>query len=279
MPKLLLGYDVEMTEDAELLGLAVTTNLFLERAAALHKEVQAPATLFCVGKTLERNSEAFQEAALNPFFDLQQHTYSHVLLKTVCITQPGKEALIRGESLEVIETEIEKTNRILEETFGIRCIGLTGPWCYYRGLQDRPDILEILKRQGIHFVRSDGRNEFDWHPVPWERQAYWYDRQGFPEILEFPIQGWQDCVLREEIGWENHAGYLKYMKESLDAVASLGLDINVCQHDWSSLKGDPEMRLTRALLEEALQRGFEICTYRAEYDRRRASRELGKAHQ
>ena len=52
------------------------------------------------------------------------------------------------------------------------CIGLTGPWCYYRGLRDRLDILQVLWEEGLRFTRADGRNEHDRHPVAIDVQPY-----------------------------------------------------------------------------------------------------------
>lgn len=271
--KILIGYDVELCGVAEVEGQHITTALFLERAQALHEELGVPATMFCVGKTLEENLPQFKKIARSEPIDLQQHTYSHVLLKTVCTTAPGQENLVPAAPLEKIDEEIRKTNRILEDELGIVCRGLTGPWGYYRGLQDRPDLLSILHRNGIRFLRTEARDERDWQPLAWERQPYWYELQGYPDTLEFPIQGWQDCIYREEIGWENHRGYRDYIDNALDTITDLGVDWNVCQHDWSSLRGDPEMTLTRHLLESALARNIEITTYAKEYDRRIAERE------
>ena len=70
---------------------------------------------------------------------------------------------------------MRKTSALLAEHLGVQCIGLTGPWCYYRGLRDRPDILQVLWEEGIRFTRTDGRNERDWHPVSLDLQPYWYD--------------------------------------------------------------------------------------------------------
>ena len=49
---------------------------------------------------------------------------------------------------------------------------------------DRPDSLSILHDQGIRYLRSLGR---DWHegqPRDLDRQPFWYDAQGYPEMLD-----------------------------------------------------------------------------------------------
>ena len=170
---MLVGYDVEEPDPA-------TTQHFLTQACRLHDDLGFPATLFVVGRTLQHSVPAFREIAQDPLFNLQQHTYSHKLLKTVCIDDGKSVRIVRGETLETIRDEVRRTNTLLAELLGITCTGITGPWCYYRGLRDRPDILELLWEEGIRFTRTDGRNAQDWHPVALDLQPYWYEAQGFP---------------------------------------------------------------------------------------------------
>ena len=151
----------------------------------------------------------FRAIAQDPLFDLQQHTYSHQLLKTVHIDDGKSIRVVRGVSPEETRQEVRKTTELLRTALGVECIGITGPWCYYRGLRDRPDILQVLWEEGIRFTRTDGRNEHDWHPVAIDLQPYWYDALGFPDILEIPIHGWHDCVIRGEVlGWHDLDGYV-----------------------------------------------------------------------
>ena len=39
------------------------------------------------------------------------------------------------------------------------------PTPYYRGLADRPDILALVERLGMSYVRSYGRNSHDYFPA------------------------------------------------------------------------------------------------------------------
>jgi hypothetical protein len=149
----------------------------------------------------------------------------------------------------------------------VPCIGLTGPWCYYRGLRDRPDILQVLWKEGIRFTRTDGRNERDWHPVSIDLQPYWYDALGFPDVLEIPIHGWHDCVIRDEVlGWDDVDGYVESVRPYLDRAAAEDSIFSLCQHDWSSIRADPQMRATEALIHYAQERGLRFMSYRACYD-------------
>lgn len=134
------------------------------------------------------------------------------------------------------------------------------PYSYYRGLADRPDILEIIARHGMSYVRSYGRNGRDYFPLDWDVQPFWYERQGFPDLLETPMQGWIDAQWRRARGWRNWAAYHEYLKEQVDRVAAGGLCWSHCQHDWTSVLYDEPLSWTRKLLEYAAER-LEIRTH------------------
>jgi peptidoglycan/xylan/chitin deacetylase (PgdA/CDA1 family) len=270
MGTMLIGYDVEWRGEGDV------TPRFLEQARSLHNRLGVPATLFVVGQTLERWVPQFQAIAGDPLFDIQQHTYSHQLLKTVYIEDGRSVRVVRGISIEETRAEVAKTSALLAEHLGVPCIGLTGPWCYYRGLRDRPDILQVLWEEGIRFTRTDGRNERDWHPVSMDLQPYWYDALGFPEMLEIPIHGWHDCVIRDEVlGWDDVDGYVASVRPYIDRAAAEDKVFSLCQHDWSSIRADPQMHGTEAVIQYAQDQGLRFMSYRAYYeackDRRGAS--------
>jgi peptidoglycan/xylan/chitin deacetylase (PgdA/CDA1 family) len=261
MGTMLIGYDVEWRGEGDI------TPRFLEQARSLHNRLKVPATLFVVGQTLERWVPQFQAIADDHLFDIQQHTYSHQLLKTVYIEDGRSVRVVRGVSVEETRDEVAKTSSLLAELLGVPCIGLTGPWCYYRGLRDRPDILEVLWEEGIRFTRTDGRNERDWHPVSMDLQPYWYDVLGFPDVLEIPIHGWHDCVIRDEVlGWDDVDGYVESVKPYIDRAAAEDKVFSLCQHDWSSIRADPQMGATEALIRYAQERDLRIMSYREYYD-------------
>lgn len=268
MGTMLIGYDVEWRADGDV------TAEFLRQAAAVHHRLGVPATLFVVGQTLERWIPQFRAIAADPLFDVQQHTYSHRLLKTVYIEHDGVVRVEQGIGLEAIRQEVRTTSELLRTRVGVECLGLTGPWCYYRGLRDRPDILRILREEGIRFTRTDGRNERDWHPVTLDVQPYWYDALGFPDILEIPIHGWHDNVLRSEVlGWEDLPAYVEAVKPYIDRAAMEDKVFSLCQHDWSSIRHDPAMTATEALLRYAQGQGLHFSTYKGYYEAAKATKE------
>lgn len=260
----LIGYDVES-------GNPDVTRPFLRRAQQIHEATGVPATFFLCGRTVERNVEALRPLAAHPLFDFQQHTYNHVLLKSVCIEDPQEGTrFFRAGTLEQIRDEVRRTTVLLREACGVDCAGLTGPYAYYRGLTDRPDILEILWEEGIRFTRTWGRNEHDWQPVPLEVQPFYYELQGLPGMLEVPIHGWQDISLRKTVGWANHQAFLDGVYPYMERAAEEGLVFSYCTHDHSSTRDDPEMHITESVLRRARDLGMAAQTYAAYYAGRAA---------
>lgn len=262
----LIDYDVESANPD-------VTRPFLRRVQQIHEATGVPATFFLCGRTVEKNVNALRGLASHPLFSFQQHTYTHVLLKSICIEDPQEGMrFFRGGTLDQIRDEVRRTTDLLQAAFGVTCTGLTGPYAYYRGLMDRPDILEILWDEGIRFTRTWGRNERDWQPVPLEVQPFFYAIQGFPALLEVPLHGWQDISLRKTVGWSNHQGFLDGVYPYMERAAQDGLVFSYCTHDHSSTREDPEMGITRALLRRARALGMETPTYADYYEHRIAAR-------
>lgn len=250
---LLVGYDVEKTgECAQFLG----------KVTQLHEQLDAPCTIFAVGSCVASEPAAFEQTASHPLIDIAQHTWSHILLKTVVIDDGNSVEVIRGASLDQIEEDIMRAKDAIENICGIECLGLTGPWCYYRGLMDRPDILEILHKNGIRYTRTFGRNEKDYQPVSVDLQPFWYGPQGFPDILECMVHGWQDIYLRSLVGWANIQDFVDQMKVSLAYASDNNLVFSWCSHDWSNLREDPNLAIIQGVLSAARDLGMEILSYK-----------------
>jgi len=266
MATILFGYDVENAD----IGSDITSR-FLDRAYKVHGLFDAPCTLFTRGQTLETNVDAFKKAAEHPdIFDIQSHTYSHYLLKTVCAFHDGITEIWRGGSIPKIRAEVRKSVETTRKLLGLETKGLCGPYCYYRGLSDRPEILEILHDYGIRFLRTWGRDQHDWQPVDMSVQPFWYDVQGFPDMLETPVQGWQDCIWRQQHGWHNLDGFVDYECSLIDEAMEKDCVTTFIAHDWSSLREDPEMTIVERVLAHAKNRGIKVMSYMQYYEEQAA---------
>lgn len=189
---ILLGVDVESANEASA--------TYAQQGLEFLRQEEIPVSWYVTGQTIERYPKLFAEADRSGLVDIQSHTYSHMLLKTVLIEVPpgctihGRTDwyLKRGASLQEVDADLDRAQKVFENVLGRRAIGLTCPWCYYRGLGDRPELLELVHRHGFRFLRSYGRNEKDGQPVPMVWQPFFYRVQDFPDVLELFIHDYQD---------------------------------------------------------------------------------------
>ena len=268
---LLIGYDVERipgrVPGEKWVGRPVpedATRVFLENAVRIHRETQVPATLFVVGRNIEKHLPQLEACLDSGCFEIAQHTYEHYPLKTVAEESP-ENVYLPGLPFDRIEEQLARPVELLKKHLGVQCRGVTAPYCYYRGLADRPDILEIVDRLGMSYVRSYGRDCHDYFPLGWEVQPFWYSRQGFPELLEIPIQGWIDAQWRREHGWDNWPAYHDYLRSRIEELADSAWCWSLCQHDWTSILEDPQLVWTRRLLEYAAER-VRVLTHHQFYE-------------
>ena len=270
MAKLLIGYDVEGSRFKHM--DESITEKFLTKMQKVHSELDASCTLFVLGQTLELNPGAFAKIKGETIFDIQQHTYSHISLKTLLQENSKGVRFVPGASIAEIQADVARANKALRKYLGIDCLGLTGPNMYYRGLADRPDILKALHEIGIRFIRTYGRNERDYQPVSWDIQPFWYEMQGFPDMLEIPVQGWQDWLWREEHGWEKTEEFLDYLKSQIDYIVGKDFTWSLVMHDVTCLREDPEMSIVRRFLEYAQKQKVKLRSCKDFYEMECAKR-------
>jgi peptidoglycan/xylan/chitin deacetylase (PgdA/CDA1 family) len=280
MPTLLIGYDVEACAigeglaclGAHGLGEAIdrgTTRRALDVIRRNHEEHEAPATLFVCGRTLVHNVEALEPFVEHPLFDVQQHTYSHTLLKD----DHWKGGTFLASPVVAIEQEVRQTSEALARLLGVTCTGLRTPHGYHLGLTDRQDMLAALDRCGIRFVSSWARNAEGVNPTPMSVQPFWYVEQGFDDMLEIPFQGWLDGTWFEEYGIDRADGYADVLRASIDEIVDGDLVYGACFHDWAQIRyREAETGWVAGLMSYARANGVEMLSYAAFHDACRAAR-------
>ncbi|MHA1367318.1 MAG: hypothetical protein ACTSP5_13030, partial [Candidatus Heimdallarchaeota archaeon] len=110
----------------------------------------------------------------------------------------------RGKAItqEELETEITKTNTLIEKATSRKVSGMHSAYSFYQGMQGERERLQILWDCGIRFISSDGRGPGEKPPAPWKdqegnfRQPYFYKNEGYPDLLEIPNQGYSDNYYR-----------------------------------------------------------------------------------
>ncbi|MFH1570644.1 MAG: polysaccharide deacetylase family protein [Gemmatimonadota bacterium] len=256
---ILLGYDVETASES--------TGGFLQGAQALHRRLGVPWAIYLTGKTVEARAADVRPVVGDPLLTVGQHTYSHLLLKSVYM-QPGDGQPVhghspnffnRGGSLEQIRDEVGRTQQLLRDELGVACRGLTGPWGYYRGLVDRPDILEILRDAGLRWMRTSARDGRDCQPTPFAEQPFFYADQGFPELLELGIQGYQDDFYWDRFDDRRHGDtYQDYLYAMLGEVAERDWVWNVCSHDHGTTTAEAFAASKGRWLEDLIRRAQDL---------------------
>jgi peptidoglycan/xylan/chitin deacetylase (PgdA/CDA1 family) len=277
---LLIGYDVEACAIGE--GLAclgahgmgeaidrTSTAKALEIIRHNHEEHSVPGTLFVCGRTLVHNVEVLEPFVDHPLFDIEQHTYSHTLLKD----DHWKGGTFLASPPVAIEQEVRQTSEALQRLLGVECIGLRTPHGYHLGLTDRPEMLGVLDGCGIRFVSSWARNAAGVNPTPLSVQPFWYAEQGFPDLLEIPFQHWLDGTWFEEFGIDRGVEFAAVLGEAIDEIVRDDLVYGACFHDWAQLRyREPETGWVRALMRHAQANGVETLSYRDFYLRESEAR-------
>jgi len=252
---IILGYDVESASDS--------TAGFLQGARVLHQRHGVPWSIYLTGQTVEQRADDIRKALDDPLLTIGQHTYSHMLMKCVYMT-PGDGKPIhgafpnffsKGGSVEEVREEIGKTRQLVGDRLGVECHGLTGPWGYYRGLADRPDLLQILRDNDIRWARTYARDYRDCQPTPFTAQPFFYTDQGFPEILELGVQGYQDDFYWDRFDDRRHGDtYNDYLYAMLEEVAKNDWVWNLCSHDHGTPSSEAFFQTKGAWLEDVIVR-------------------------
>jgi peptidoglycan/xylan/chitin deacetylase (PgdA/CDA1 family) len=276
MATIMVSYDTETAAVGEVLSLftrspnfsryelaldAETCPRALEVIERVHADVGVPGTLFVCGRTLLHALDAVKRAKAAGF-DVQQHTFSHCPFKDIHYDGgEGTVAVIPASPLVALREEVAVTSRLILDHLGHECVGLRPPFCYHRGLRERPDLLQMLTDCGIRFVSSWGRDENNGNPTPWV-QPFTYAEEGFPGMLEIPLQFWLDVIWFDQHGYETGPQFLDALKGAVDHVAEHDLVYGACFHDWVMLASDAEgTGWLRGFLEYAKEQGVEIVTY------------------
>jgi peptidoglycan/xylan/chitin deacetylase (PgdA/CDA1 family) len=274
---LLIGYDTESAAVGEglarFLGPEVpqyrraldpeTTRRGVGLLARVHEELQVPCTFFLCGRTLLHAVDAIEPLAASPLFDIQQHTYSHVVFRDVRYQAYGAEteAVLPETPPVALREELVWTSELIRKYLGRDCIGLRTPFGYYRGLRGRADLLEIVAETGHRFVTSWGRNAENGNPTPWV-QPFTYVEEGFPGLLEIPFQFWLDGIWFDAHGYGEGRAFRKALEGAVDEIAEQDLVFATAFHEWCAVEAnEAETGWIRGLIEHARRRGVEIVSY------------------
>lgn len=243
------------------------------RLVELHRRHEVPATFFLLGSVLEvRGAELRRILGDDPLFDLASHTYSHKLLKDNRVHGPGV-------GLEELGREIELGIRLVEDVFERPCVGVRSGYGFHGGLRGERERLEVVWDRGARYLSSDLRGPGDSVPGGLG-QAYSYDEEGFPDLLELPGHGWHDNVLKgfhpgPQLAWPSIPRWgipdriprtpeeeFAVQRVWVDRALALGLDyVSPVYHPHSVYRMSPDCRIVKLLIRYARQEGMATTTY------------------
>lgn len=250
--------------------------VFVEKLFNILNQEGAPRTFFILGNFLERCLDDFSKSDLNqiynpknPLNDIQQHSYSHRVLRN---EHPELSVKLAVSAQEFAE-DVRRANGILEEILNVRPIGMRTPRGYHHDLSDIPEIVTYLDKLGFKFVSSDCRSKDSLEaPLTIERQPHSYKNIGYPNIIEIPTHGWQDAVFVKS--WVEKQKLLKaptqeifpYFDSLFAQAVEMGKDktlyVTLPFHPWTVMEYDPNLDTTRRLINSAREKGIQIVTYK-----------------
>lgn len=247
--------------------------------AELHQKNKVPATFFMLGRVLEQKGDELRRIfGDSPLFDIQSHTYAHKMLRNNRMHGPGV-------SLPELKEEITLGKKWVEDVFSRPCVGIRTGCGFYKGFQAEAERLAIVAEAGIKFFSSDLRGPADSIPAGLV-QAYWYNTEGFPELLELPGHGWHDNVLKAKGGnswlclpWPPILSWgvpnrppqtpeeeFEVQKVWIERALAEKLDyISLVYHPHSIYRMSQDCRIIALLINYLRQRNIATTTYHALY--------------
>jgi hypothetical protein len=254
----------------------------VSQVAAVLKRNEVPASFFIVGKVIERAGKSLASVLDSPRFDIESHTYSHMKIKSN-----------DRNVLEQFDQELRQTSDLIVQFFGSRPTGFCAPGNFYRGLQGYPEQLRMLWKQGYTFVGSDGQGPPEQAmPAPFT-QPYWYDEDGFPDLLEVPLTGWH-CNMLFNTGHQNDyrkpaRGFpdgtvleklpstieegFQARKSEFEYAIDNDLIYAPCMHPWSVFRFDPQLEHVERLIQMAREKDVPVLNCKQQYETFREAKE------
>lgn len=247
----------------------------------MHLHFGIPGTVYIVGELLEENPTEFQEVLGSPLFEIGSHTYTHAVLRE----HPLQDDPAPG--FEVRRHEIVDSKKLIEQIFRKPCFGFRPAYGFENGLTGDKELLELVTSAGYRYCSSQLWGPDTTLPIPFER-PYFYSKDGFPGLLELPVAGyhenvlkWRSCEPHYEALWQTRmrevpglpsAVELKTPAEEFQLYRSIinrALQLNLpyisfVWHPWSLGMFDPKMQMLRLLFQYLEEVGVTCTTFSRE---------------
>ena len=224
---------------------------------------------FLVGNALEDPDIDYLKQLVDDGHAVDNHTYTHVNVKAKDI--PGLQEVYanapwRAEGLtplEVIRQEIRQTSDAIEEKLGERPQGFRTPGGFTGGLDDVPDVQDLLRDEGFRFASANYYYPVDhterhqprealeaaFHASLNALQPYRYPNG----LLEIPLMGITSIWAFRHMDldrWE----FIDLIKAGVDHAHANKQIFSLCCHPSDIAARDPHCDMVDSVLRHALDK-------------------------
>ncbi|MBM3458462.1 MAG: hypothetical protein FJX77_08030, partial [Armatimonadetes bacterium] len=238
---------------------------------------------FALGKTFEDPDVAYLQDLSLGGHPIGNHTYRHVNVKAkqwdqVQVTYRLDPSLQRSHAtpLDAIREEVLATTRAMEARLGVAPAGFRTPGGFTNGLEDVPEVQDLLKEAGFQYVSSHYKfpielESYRGYPIrnrpTWEQleeatrwsvtnlQPYRYGNG----LLEIPMMGVSDIWAFRVLDLEREE-WFRLMELGVDIAAETGSLFSILMHPQVLASRDPHAVTARRVVERTLARGGAIVT-------------------
>ena len=245
------------------------TKLYLRRMSEIAKSYGVKLQFFLVGSALEDPDIDYLKQLVDDGHAIDNHTYTHVNVKAkdiaglqeVYANAPWR--AVGLSPLEVIRQEIQQTNAAIEEKLGVKAQGFRTPGGFEGGLDDVPEVQDVLKDEGFRFASANYHYPVDrfvrHHPTEVleaafgasldKLQPYRYPN----DLLEIPLMGITSIWAFRHMDldrWE----FIDLIKAGVDYAHRNKQIFSLCCHPSDIAARDPHCDMVDAVLRHALDK-------------------------
>lgn len=247
---------------------------YVARLADMAAAEGAPVQWFVLGSTLQEVDSEIWEL-LSGGGAVGNHTFRHVNVRArdfddLQIAYRTDPALRSGFAmpLDAIRSEIETTSEWIERRTGRRPAGFRTPGGFSEGLRDHPEVCEVLRAAGFHYVSSHYRYPCTASPRPsmgeLEQAMRWSLSHLQPYrysdgLLEIPMMGISDIWAFRVLDLEREE-WIRLLEVGIKHAAAEGLLFSILMHPPVLACRDPHAATLRRVLDKTISLGGCILT-------------------
>ena len=161
-----------------------------------------------------------------------------------------------------LREELRLTSELIRKYLGRECVGLRTPFGYYRGLRDRPDLLEIVARHGPPLRHLVGAQRAERQPHAVGRSRSPTPRRASPTCSRSRSSSGSTGSGSTSNGYGEGRAFRRALEGAVDEIAEQDLVFATAFHEWVAVEADEEgTGWIRGLIERARERGVEVTSY------------------